>query len=110
MKRILITGAHGYIGTMFAGYLKDDPSVLADGISLQDGTWETVDFSQYDSIVDLAGIAHRKETAENRQLYYDVNRDLAVRVAEKAKVSGVKQFIYMSSLIVYGDSSIGGGY
>lgn len=105
MKRVLITGAHGYIGTMLAGYLKDDPAILADGISLRGDDWKTVDLSPYDSIVHLAGIAHRKETNENRQLYYDINRDLAVRTAEKAKREHVKQFVYVSTMAVYGKNS-----
>ena len=37
-------------------------------------------------------------------LYYSVNRDLTIETAKKAKLNGVKQFIFMSSIIVYGDS------
>ncbi|HHU72340.1 MAG TPA: NAD-dependent epimerase/dehydratase family protein, partial [Clostridiales bacterium] len=37
-------------------------------------------------------------------LYYKVNRDLTIETAKKAKEEGVKQFIFMSSIIVYGDS------
>lgn len=41
-------------------------------------------------------------------LYYKVNRDLAIEVATKAKIEKVKQFIFMSSMIIYGsDSKIG---
>jgi nucleoside-diphosphate-sugar epimerase len=39
------------------------------------------------------------------ELYYRINRDLTIKTAEKAKKNGVKQFIFMSSIIVYGDSS-----
>ena len=38
-------------------------------------------------------------------LYYKVNRDLTIETAKKAKAEGVNQFIFMSSIIVYGDSS-----
>lgn len=105
MNRVLITGAHGYIGTMLVDYLKNDPAVLADGISLRGNDWKTVDFSPYDSVVHLAGIAHRKETNENRQLYYDINRDLSIAVAEKAKREHVKQFVFISTMAVYGKNS-----
>ena len=39
-----------------------------------------------------------------KELYYKVNRDLAIEIAKKAKREGVKQFIFMSSIIVYGSS------
>ena len=36
------------------------------------------------------------------QKYYEINRDLPVSIAKKAKNDGVKQFIFFSSMIVYG--------
>ncbi len=36
------------------------------------------------------------------ELYYKVNRDLTIELANKAKNAGVKQFIFMSTLSVYG--------
>jgi UDP-glucose 4-epimerase len=51
-------------------------------------------------VLFAAGIAHRKQ--KNPDLYFAVNRDLAVAVAEKAKKSGVPQYIYLSSMSVYG--------
>src|SRR5690606_7124221 len=53
-------------------------------------------------VIHVAGIAHVKETKENADLYYKVNRDLAFEVAKKAKNEGVKQFIFLSSMSVYG--------
>jgi glycosyltransferase involved in cell wall biosynthesis len=53
----------------------------------------------------VAGIAHAdvsSVTDEQKQLYYDVNTTLAVETAKKAKEAGVGQFIFMSSMIVYG--------
>ena len=69
---------------------------------MQDGAWKNEDFSQYDVVFHAAGIAHRKETADNAHLYYEVNRDLALAVAEKAKKHGVGQFIFLSSISIYG--------
>lgn len=106
MKRVLITGKEGYIGSSLDTYLKKTGSpVAADRLSLRDDGWEKADFSRYDSVVHLVGIAHIKETPENRQLYYDVNRDLTVKVAEKAKREGVKQFVFISTMAVYGMDS-----
>ncbi|MEA4872623.1 MAG: NAD-dependent epimerase/dehydratase family protein, partial [Synergistaceae bacterium] len=50
----------------------------------------------------VAGIAHVSADPAKEDLYYKVNRDLAIETAEKAKAEGVKQFIFMSSMIVYG--------
>ena len=103
MKRILVTGAGSYIGQSLISYLKKwSDKYTVDGISTHDGQWEKSDFSSYDVIYHTAGIAHRKETKENTHLYYEVNRDLTIAVAGKAKMQGVKQFIFLSSISVYG--------
>ena len=60
------------------------------------------DFTGYDVVFNVAGIAHIKETAENRHLYYDVNPDLVIKIAGTAKEAGVKQFILLSTMSVYG--------
>ena len=109
MKRILITGANSYIGTTFENYMKnfaDDYSV--DVMDMIDGSWREKSFSGYDVIYHVAGIAHSdngKISKEKEKLYYSVNTDLTVEVANKAKAEGVKQFIFMSSAIVYGNSA-----
>ena len=103
MKKILITGANSYIGVSFENYMKqwaDEYSV--DTVDMIDGTWREKDFGGYDAVFHVAGIAHKKETKENAELYYKVNRDLAVETAKKAKEDGVKQFIFLSSMSVYG--------
>lgn len=43
-----------------------------------------------------------KKQKENASLYYKVNRDLAVEIAKLSKSYGVKHFIFMSSMSVYG--------
>src|SRR5690606_19975052 len=71
-------------------------------LDMKDSNWINFDFSKFDVVFHVAGIAHIKETKKNRDLYYKINRDLAVETAIKAKESGVKQFIFMSSMSVYG--------
>ncbi len=102
MKNILITGANSYIGMCFENYMKEFPEYTTETLDMINPEWEKKDFSSFDVIYHVAGIAHRKETEENAQLYYDVNRDLTIKVAEKAKREGVKHFIFLSSMSVYG--------
>ena len=102
MKRILITGANSYIGTSFEEYMKQFEEYQIDTIDMIDGSWRQKDFSLYDTVFHVAGIAHRKETKENAPLYYEVNRDLAIETAKKAKKEQVKQFVFLSSMSIYG--------
>lgn len=109
MKKILITGANSYIGTSFEKYLKQFGNEYSvDTIDMVDGSWKEKSFAGYDVVYHVAGIAHSdsgKISKEKAELYYRVNRDLTVATAEKAKEDGVKQFIFMSSAIVYGNSA-----
>ena len=110
MKRVLITGANSYIGTSFENYITANYAAdySIDTLDMQDAAWREWDFSPYDCIFHVAGIAHSdsgKISKEREALYYAVNTDLTAETAEKARAAGVKQFIYMSSIIVYGDSA-----
>lgn len=109
MKKILITGANSYIGTSFEKYMAQfGDKYQIDTVDMIDGTWRKKDFSGYDSVFHVAGIAHSdngKISKEKEKLYYAVNTDLTVETAKKAKADGVKQFIFMSSAIVYGNSA-----
>ena len=103
MKKILITGANSYIGMSFERYMAQWPEQYqVDTVDMIDGTWREKDFSGYDCIYHVAGIAHQKETEENAHLYYEVNRDLAIQTAKKAKADGASQFIFLSTMAVYG--------
>lgn len=106
MKKILITGKNSYIGTSVENWLLHDSSNYSVDILDMKGTaWKQSDFSKYDVVFHVAGIAHVSASPKLKDLYFQVNRDLAIETAMKAKNDGVKQFIFMSSIIVYGDSS-----
>ena len=103
MKNILITGANSYVGTSFEKWLSQWPDKYhVDTIDMIDGTWREKSFEGYDAVFHVAGIAHRKETQANAHEYYEINRDLAVATAQKAKQDGASQFIFMSTMGVYG--------
>ena len=103
MKKILITGVGSYIGVNVEKHLLQWPEEYQiNSVNMIGEEWKKADFSSYDVVFHVAGIAHIKETKENSHLYYDVNEHLAVAVAEKAKNEGVKQFIILSTMSVYG--------
>lgn len=102
MKRILITGANSYIGTSFENWMNKYDGYKIDTVDMIGDAWREYDFSKYDTVLHVAGIAHIKETKENAPMYYKVNRDLTVETAIRAKESGVKQFILLSSMSVFG--------
>ncbi|NLH44651.1 MAG: NAD-dependent epimerase/dehydratase family protein [Acholeplasmataceae bacterium] len=103
MKKILITGANSYIGDSLERWLQYKPNEYTLYVlDVKNTDWQNHDFSKYQTVVNVAGIAHVKENDENKALYYEVNRDLAYEIARKAKNDGVKQFIFFSSMSVYG--------
>ena len=103
MKNILITGKNSYIGKSLENWLMREPNKYKiDTLDMKDGSWKVKDFSRFDVIFHVAGVAHIKETSENHSLYFKVNRDLTYETAQKAKVDGVKQFVFLSSMSVYG--------
>ena len=108
MKRILITGKDSYIGLNFKKYLEQYPNdYYVEELDVRDDTWKEYDFSTFDVVYHVAGLAHSTPDENQRELYYRVNTDLTYEVALKAKESKVKQFIFMSSIIVYGSGTIG---
>ena len=112
MKKILITGANSYIGQAFEEYMQAySKDYQIDTVDMIGDKWKERSFTGYDVVYHVAGIAHSdngKISPEKEKLYYSVNTDLTIATAKKAKAEGVKQFIFMSSAIVYGNSgSIG---
>lgn len=107
MKRVLVVGANSYVGQKFNEYININYSsyITVDMVSATDGAWKQLDFSLYDSVLHLAAIVHRNEKKVKKKLYYNVNFKLAVDVGKKAKNSGVKQFLFMSTAAVYGNNS-----
>ena len=113
MKRVLITGAQSYIGDAFAAWVHAHyaEQISVQIVDMRSNDWKNTCFSQFDAVFHVAGIAHAdvgRATSQQQQLYYAVNRDLAVETARMAKTQGVRQFIFMSSMIVYGNSAPAG--
>jgi nucleoside-diphosphate-sugar epimerase len=96
--RILITGTNSFIG---ANFLKISENKEVSQISLKENQPEEIDYSPFDVVLHLAAIVHQSKKISDQE-YFHVNRDLCKKVAENAKKAGVKQFIFLSTVKVYG--------
>lgn len=108
--KVLIIGKGSYIGESFKTYANKNynTNFEIDEVDTINPDWKDMDFSVYDIVYHVAGIAHAdvgNVLNEVKEKYYKINTDLPIEVAEKAKNEGVKEFIFMSSMIVYGDSA-----
>lgn len=109
-KKVLVTGAGSYIGGSFRSYAQENykENFEIEELDLHGDEWKEKDFSTYDIVYHVAGIAHAdvgNVSDETKAGYYAINTDLTVEVTKKAKNDGVPEFIFMSSMIVYGDSA-----
>lgn len=110
VRKVLVIGKNSYIGKNFIQYCKsctqnptergEQVNILVDAISGKNGEWKQWNFEEYHSVILLSGIVHIQATKE---LYYEVNYKMAVDIAKKAKDAHVKQFIFMSTIAVFGD-------
>ena len=105
MKKILITGAGSYVGESVRRYiLAKDSSYRIDAVDTMGDNWKKADYTKYDVVFHVAGIAHVNADPKMEPLYYKVNCNLTIEVAKHAKAAGVRQFIFMSSQIVFHES------
>ena len=106
MIKVLITGAGSYVGESVRNYiLSTSPGQFEiDAVDTMNDAWKQADFTRYDVVFHVAGIAHVNADPKMEPLYYKVNRDLTIDVARVAKAAGVKQFVFMSSQIVFHES------
>ena len=101
MKKILIIGENSYIGNNLKIYLESFlDNYKIDIVSSRNDEWKCFDFSFYDVVINVAAIVHKRKVKAD--LYYDINRDLAIELAEKAKKEKIKQFIQLSTMSVFG--------
>lgn len=111
MKKILVIGKNGYISKCFQKYMKRFSEYKVDSISVRTEEWKKMDFSIYDVIFNTIGLTHNDARKGTKEEFYWLNTELPYQIAVKAKNEGVKSFIHMSSIIIYGNiSRINEGY
>jgi UDP-glucose 4-epimerase len=83
--------------------MKEPDKYYVESISVRGEEWKSFDFSTFDVVLHVAAIVHKKESSEMKKLYFKVNRDLPINIAKKAIIDGVSQFIFMSTMAIYGE-------
>lgn len=104
MKKVLVIGVNSYIGKKFSQHVAIDlkESISVNLISGSNGEWKNAKFENFDIILHLSAIVHQKEDSKLKDIYDKINHLMAVDIARKAKKSGIKQFIFMSTAAVFG--------
>ena len=105
MKKILIAGKDSYIGNNLCEVFTQFGHET-DVLDMREQTWKECDFSRYDSVIVVFGIVHLKKGAVSSELYYKVNSQLVYELACEAKKAGVGQFVFLSSMSVYGSKEM----
>ena len=102
MKKIVITGKNSYIGINIKKRLLQNVGEFSvDEVDVETTEWMNYDFSGTDTLVHVAGIVHRPDITD-WNIYENVNITLTNNIAKKAKAAGVKQFIFFSTMAVFG--------
>lgn len=122
--RVLVTGHHGYIGSVLAPFLaaaghevvgldtffyrgcdlraaEDVPALELDVRDVGPAVLEG-----FDAIVHLAALSNDPLGDLDPRWTYDINRDGTVSLARAAKEAGVERFVFASSCSMYGAAAV----
>tara|TARA_B110000977_G_C10919877_1_gene432652 strand:+ start:622 stop:936 length:315 start_codon:yes stop_codon:yes gene_type:complete len=95
IKKILVTGVNSYVGNSFTEYCHNNFDITKT--SLKNNDWINLDFSQFDIVLHVAAIVHSAENTDMTR-YREINRDITIKIAEKAKENGVSHFIFIGHI------------
>lgn len=101
LKKILITGRNSYIANHFNDFISDD-YYSVNLMSVHDDDWKSTSFKQYDTVIHTAALVHESIKNATTEQFDKANYQLTLALAEKAKKEGVKHFIFLSTMSVYG--------
>ena len=102
MHNLLLTGAKGFIGNYFLKKYSDKYSINI--FSFRNDSLTTLDLAQVDTVIHLSALVHQMGGATTEE-YERINITQTLDLAHKAKKSGVKHFIFMSSIKACGEES-----
>ena len=98
-NNILLTGSTGFIGSYFQNKYKYKYKISS--FSFRTDALESLDLSSISTIIHLSSLVHQvREVADEE--YIRINITQTINLAKKSKNYGVKHFIFMSTISVYG--------
>lgn len=108
---ILITGIHGFVGQNLMPYLEAKGHTIYGLGRTGDYVWNDLESDRIphvDAIIHLAGKAHDTKNQTEADVYFKVNRDLAMKVfAYFMEHQDIKKFIFFSSVKAAADQVVG---
>lgn len=102
MKKLLITGANGFVGSYFINQYTEMYNIKT--FSFLKDHFETIDYNEMDAVIHLSALVHQMG-GTNPSEYEKVNVSQTLQLAQKAKNAGISHFIFMSTVKVYGEES-----
>ena len=97
MKRILLTGANGFVGNYFLKKYSSSYEIIT--FSFLNDNFVNLDLSNIDVVIHCSALVHQMKGASWEQ-YEKININQTIQLADKAKKSGVKHFIFLSTIKV----------
>lgn len=103
-SKVLILGKNSFIGKSFERHSRFKP---CDKVSLKTSRLDSLNFSGYEAVLHLPALVHQSTNIPYER-YHEINTELAYNSALKAKQEGVKHFVFLSTIRVYGGYTPGG--
>jgi len=100
--KLLITGSTGFVGSYFVSKYKDKYEIKTFSFLKDD--INTLDCNEIDVVFHLSALVHQMNGADAIE-YEKVNVRQTLDLTKKAKESGVKHFVFMSTVKVYGEET-----
>ncbi|MDX1810286.1 MAG: NAD-dependent epimerase/dehydratase family protein [Sulfurospirillaceae bacterium] len=100
--KLLITGSNGFVGSYFIDKYSDTYDIVR--FSFLHDTLHDLQIRDVDVVIHLSALVHQMGGASAEE-YERVNVTQTSELAKIAKEAGVKQFVFMSTVKVYGEET-----